>query len=308
MVRDLLQLRGLTLAAAQTSEPGGLARVGGNGAELERLVNDRLSEVREGRRALAADRWPGSRIAESLDRAYRTDEPEYLDDEDVSATRKQSIVGHLHRMNLLLGAYSRFLGVLTPWIRQAAARHGRRARVLELASGSGGFAIELAARASRQGLPVDIVGSDYLPAHVEAATSRALERGVPVEFRVVNAFEMDGIGVGEYDVVFIAQTMHHFSGGQLARMISQAHGVATSAFVGIDGKRALDVFAFVSAIGPLLGRDFLHDAQVSARKMWSEPELELIARLAAPEVSVRTRSLLPGYSVLEVASAGRSND
>jgi len=46
--------------------------------------------------------------------------------------------------------------------------------------------------------------------------------------------------------------------------------------------------------------DFLHDSLISLRRMYSEPELAYIARLAVPHRTARTFSLHPGYSGLEI--------
>jgi SAM-dependent methyltransferase len=132
---------------------------------------------------------------------------------------------------------------------------------------------------------------------------RAAAAGLAVEFREVNAFAMHNVGEGEFDLVFLAQTMHHFTPGQLARMVEQATRRAER-FVGIDVRRSLHVWGIVpgmAALSPHWG--FLHDGIVSIRKMYSEPELALIARLGAPGHAVRTRGVWPGYSVLEVMPA-----
>ena len=242
-----------------------------------------------------------ARLVALLDDHLRTDEPEYLDRPDIPDARKQDIMARLHRFNRLVFAYRRFMKALQPLIRQVHNEQRRPVRMLELASGAGGFTLELVRQADKQGLPVHITGSDYVPAHVESANKKARETGVSTDFRVINAFDMKDIEHGEFDIIFIIQTMHHFSAGQLAMMMRQASEVAGRAFVGIDGYRSLQLFAlmpFFAAINPY--PDFLHDSLISLRRMYSEPELAYIARLAAPDRRVRTFSLHPGYSGLEI--------
>lgn len=255
----------------------------------------REARAREGRR-----RGLATRLAVRLDDWLRTDAPEYLDLASCADAEKVAIVARLDRLNRALRAYHRFFAILRPAIADRYRRERRPVRILELASGAGTFTLELARLAQAAGLPVEVHGSDYLGAHVREGRRRAAAAGLPVAFREVNAFDMHNVVAGEFDLVFLAQTMHHFTPGQLARMVEQATARAPC-FVGIDVRRSLHVWGIVpgmAALGPHWG--FLHDGIVSIRKMYSEPELALVARLAAPDCTVRTRGVLPGYSVLEV--------
>lgn len=104
---------------------------------------------------------------------------------------------------------------------------------------------------------------------------------------------------GSYDLVFTVQSMHHFSPGQLAMMVAQSRKVATTAFVGIDGKRglwnlvAVPVLSAGSLVWP-----YVADGVTSTRRFYSEPELRLISELAAPGARVEVRTQFPAFSVL----------
>ena len=52
-----------------------------------------------------------------------------------------------------------------------------------------------------------------------------------------------------------------------------------------------------------LDRHFARDAWISARRFYSEAELELVARIAAPGATVTTRSETPLTTVLTVTFA-----
>lgn len=274
-------------------------------AELEQAADAAVARLRGLRSEEAARHGLLRRLAVRLDDWVRTDAPEYLDDPDFPPERKQRIVQALHRFNQGVFAYRRFFNVLLPLIRPLASQ--RPVRILELASGSGEFSFALAKLAAKRGIAVEVTGSDYFMEHVEAGNAKARARGSDVRFIQVNAFDMGALDEDSYDIVFIAQSIHHFSPGQVAMMVAQAARVAGTAFVGIDGRRSPEIYAIASvpAVLPLLyyrSLDYVHDALLSARKFYTESELELIARIAAPDAFVSVRAELPGYSVLTVAS------
>jgi SAM-dependent methyltransferase len=261
-----------------------------------------VEALRDARVRHAAERSAPLAWWARFDRALRTHELERLDEPDFPAERKVAIVRALHHFNRLTRAYDRFLHVLEPMIRAISTREARPVRVLELASGSGELALALANRAQRRSLAVEITGSDVLPEHVEAARARAIRTNTPVRFEVIDALAMDHIPTGTWDVVLIAQSLHHFSPGFLAQLFRQGARVAGQAFVGIDGARGLLTLGAVPAVTALsLQRDFLHDAWVTVRKLYAPAELRLLAERAAPGAAVHVRGLAPGWTVVEIA-------
>lgn len=268
---------------------------------LEERVNAVIARLRSERKNQGAKRGLATQLAVTLDEWLRTDEPEFLDRSDYNDEDKVKIVAKLNRFNRVVQAYWRFLLILKPYIEHLHKTGHQKIRILELASGSGEFTLALAERAQKQKLPVEIFGSDYIEAHVQEGNRKAREKGIAAEFRNINAFDMHNVRTGEFDIIFIAQTMHHFTPGQLAKMVAQASEKASYAFIGIDGRRGLDLFGLLPGmwmLNPHFG--FMHDSVISMRKMYSEPELELIANCAAPDHRVSAFSALPGYSVLEV--------
>jgi SAM-dependent methyltransferase len=208
-------------------------------------------------------------------------------------------------MNTVSASYLRFFGLLAPTLRQIQERKGRPARVLELACGSGGFSLALAKLAARRGLAVEVTGSDIVPLYVERAQRQAEEQGGSVSFRILDAINLEEVADGAYDIVFIAQSTHHFSPGQLARMIAEARRVATTSFVSVDGYRSLGMLAFVSGTAIFsLWPAMVHDATISARKFYPEAELEAIARMAAPGARVRIGRIWPLSTTLTLRLDG----
>lgn len=269
--------------------------------ELERAADLRLAEFRSARAHEARSR--GERFRTWLDERVRTDALESLDRADHPEPRKLAQVRLLHVQNLALRTYQRILSVLAPVIAEARARRGGRpVRVLEIASGAGEMAMALAAEAQRRGWPLEVTGSDVVPSYVARANALALSRGSRARFRVIDGFALaESLAHGEVDVVLVAQSAHHFSAGQLAKVIAQVGAAGGTHVVLVDGHRSLRMLLALPSLALLgLDRHFARDAWISARRFYSAPELELVARLAAPRATVTSRCVVPLTTVLTV--------
>jgi SAM-dependent methyltransferase len=212
----------------------------------------------------------------------------------------------LHLQNLALRTYQRTLRILGPVISEARARRGDLpVRVLELASGAGEMTMALAEEAARRGWPLEITGSDVVPSYVARANALAEARGSRARFRVIDAFALaNHLTRGEVDAVFVAQSAHHFSAGQLAKVIAQVEAAGGTHVVIVDGHRCVRMLVALPTIALVgLDRHFAHDAWISARRFYSEPELELVARIAAPRATVTSRCERPLTTVFTVKFA-----
>ncbi len=275
------------------------------GEPLEAQANAALALVRHERARIAEERGSFARFANGLDTALRTNAMEHMDDPNFPESGKLAIANGLDLLNTVTGSYGRFFSLLEPMLRTIAARTGRAPRVLELAGGSGGFACALAALAAKRGLDLTVTGSDVVPLYIDRAREKAAKHALHVDFRIVDALTMGELDAGAYDIIFIAQSVHHFSPGQLARMVSEASRVATTAFVAVDGYRSLSMLAFVVGTALLsFSPAAIHDAVITARKFYSEDELACIGRLGAPSANVAIGRIWPLNTTLVVRFDG----
>ena len=270
---------------------------------LAAVAETTLERFRLARLERARATSPLARVRGALDAATHTETLEYLDRDDVPQRARHRLVRRLHRFNRLLMSYRRFLGVLQPVIEAVSLREQRPARVLELGSGSGAFALAIARLATRRRLRVEITGSDIVGRYIDASNQEAAQRGLPVRFRRINAFDMtNAVTPGEFDIVFIAQSTHHFSPGQVAQVVAQAGAIYARRFVSIDGQRNWWSMLFAPMAGALVTRDrrLVHDASISTRRFYADAELRVLARIAAPLAQIEVRPLEPGFTVLDV--------
>lgn len=256
---------------------------------------------------LRADRLDRARglatLSAHLDAAARTDALEDMDRDDLPPEVRQMLVRRLHLFTRHNLAHHRFIRMLRPTIHRIATTHHRPTRALELASGSGELALALTRLATHHKLPLHITGSDIAAPFVDLANHNATRAKLPTRFRRINAFDLPtAITPGEFDLIFIVQAAHHFSPGQLATMIAQAHRARAAAFIAIDGRRSLRTLTLLPALMALYGsRHLIHDGWISARKFYADAELELIARTAVPDApTIEVRPHEPGFVQLTV--------
>ena len=95
------------------------------------------------------------------------------------------------------------IGTAQPEVVRIAESGGFTGAVIDVGCGTGENALELSAR----GLPV--VGVDAAPRAIEKAQAKALERDLPVEFLVADAFSLDGLG-RRFDTALDCGVFHVF--------------------------------------------------------------------------------------------------
>jgi 2-polyprenyl-3-methyl-5-hydroxy-6-metoxy-1,4-benzoquinol methylase len=224
---------------------------------------------------------------------------EHIDNPALPEERRRKLIRGLDRLNRAVGAYQWLFWALEGFLDRAAP--AGEVSVLDLGSGHGAFPIRLARQGHLGRHPLRVVGSDLQPAYVEEARQAAARAGADVEFRVVDALQLEHLEP-RFDVLTCTQTVHHFPPELLARMLVSARAHARLGILFFDAQRsALNVLG-AAAMGIVAsGADplFLHDAVVSVRRMYAPGELELLARCAPGGEAVRAHNYGPLYVVLE---------
>jgi SAM-dependent methyltransferase len=302
----MLQLKKAGLKALENlRSAGGFPPSWQSMEELEAKTDDFLSRFLDERFRVSKEFGGGFLLTELLDRVMRTSESEHMDDKKLPEKEKLEMVRALDRQNQMMHLYPRYVGMLFSLIDEVAQDKQKEVSVLELASGSGGLALALAEEARRKHQPLSITGSDIVPLFIEEGNRQAEEKKLPVNFRLLNAFALPDFSAGSFDLMLLSQSIHHFTPGQLAIMIAQSAQHTKTAFVGIDGYRSILLAGGVPLMASMQGiASFALDGFTSARKFYSELELDIIAEIATGKKNHIVTSSWP-LSILTIRFDGQ---
>ena len=278
----MLQLKTASFKALENLRSSGNFSSGfRNMDELNLKTDETVARFLDERFAVSQELGGFFWLVELLDSSIRTPDKEHMDKPNLPESERVELVQALDRQNMMMQLYPRYIDTLMPFINEVAEQTKQEVRVLELASGSGGLAFALAEMVQLKNLDVRVTASDIVPAFIEEGNRRAAQRKLSVSFRLINAFDMKELEMGEFDIVVMAQSLHHFTPGQLAVIIAQSGRYGATAFVGIDGYRSMLLAGGVPLVASLQGiGSFTLDGLTSARKFYSELELGIIAEIA----------------------------
>ncbi len=285
---DAYRPRALELAARMDAgEPGASEAYGA-------LVEEALADMR--RRTLERASTPIERLTASVHQRFGdTDEPEWLDDPDLDPEMRVRMIEHLDAINRLVGNYRSFLRAMRPLFAERGPT-----RILDLAAGHGGFALEVARVAREEGLSVEMTATDLRPEYLAVGEEIAAREGLPVRFAVQDALDLSNLAPGAYHGIVCTQAIHHFPPSMTARMFREAARAATRGVVFVDGCRSVMHGALIHALGHVRYRDpgLAHDAWISFRRFYSPEELGLIARLGPEGDRVEAKWMRPAHCLL----------
>lgn len=213
-------------------------------------------------------------------------EEELLDRADLDPKATARSLAELDRVNRA------FLGALplrrTLLPRLAAGARPRR--LLDLGTGSGGVAAEVARAAARRGAAVAVVGLDRKVSHL--ALGRAAERrrggtGIVRQLHVAGDATALPFRDGAFAWSFSTLFFHHFDGDENRRILAEMRRVSRQGTAVVDLRRSRLLYLLVRLVLPLLGAGPVtrNDGRVSVARAWTIPEVA---------------SLLDGEPVLEL--------
>lgn len=266
-------------------------------AALDAEAESALATMRAAVRREAWQAGIGTALLSGLDRLWsRPDAHELMDDPDLAPGLRSSILAVLDHFNTAFGSYEAFVDLLRPLLSRDAPT-----RILDLASGHGGFALAAARAARAEGLAVEITASDLRREYLDLGEAVARREGLSVRFSVQDARDFSNL-TERFDVLTSTQSLHHLPPGLIAVMFEAAVRTAARGVVFVDGCRSVRTGLALGTFNSLRYRHraFLHDTWVSARRFFAPEELELLARIGPWGDGVEARWAPPGFCVLRL--------
>ncbi len=239
-------------------------------------------------------------LAARCDAVVRSERGELLDRAWIPALVKRLEMVLLDRVNRNLGSYDTWAGEVVESLAGLASAH-----VMDLAAGSGGFALHVA-KHPPDGTALRWTVTDREPAYVRLGRQQGRKLGVPIDFDVRDALDLRDLqalsGPGRVDLFICTQSTHHLTPGQLVRLFSQAMAAAEHGILVVDLFRSA-VNVLGAALATTLTAPFLPlqlDGMQSIRRSYTPAELSLLARLAGAS-QVTARTVAPAFAVLHAS-------
>ena len=209
--------------------------------------------------------------------------------------RPQPVTRELERDLANLRSFNRWFGshrlvrhFLRRWLKP-----NEKARILDLATGSGDIPRLIVDHARRENLAVQIDAIDQQESTIEIA--RRLSAGYPeIDFRCANLFEwnslpalkLDGFKPSSlpepYDIVFCSLALHHFTNDDAVRVLQKIRELSRTRVLVADLRRARWLSCAVYLVTATIYRDKMTttDARLSAARAFSFVEMRKLAERA----------------------------
>ncbi len=197
--------------------------------------------------------------------------------------REQSVSRELEADLVNLAAINRQFGGRKIWrhfVRRWMQPRGHY-RVIDFATGGGDGPRCMVDLARRLGATVEITAVDALPATLELA--RRWSAGYPeIRFRRADILASDSVFEEGYDFAFCSLALHHFSAADAVNILRRLRASARLGALAADLRRGFVCRAGAWLVTATLYRAAMtkHDARMSARRAFSDDEMQGLARAA----------------------------
>ena len=195
--------------------------------------------------------------------------------------RPQPVTPELERDLANLRSFNRWFGshrLVRHFLRRWLRPNGK-ARILDVATGSGDIPRLIADYARRPNISVHIDAIDQQQSTIEIA--RRLSAAYPeIDFSCANLFEWDP--PEGYDIVFCSLTLHHFTNDDAVRALQKIRELSRARVLLADLRRARWLSCAVYFVTATIYRDEMTktDARLSAARAFSFAELRELAERA----------------------------
>jgi 2-polyprenyl-3-methyl-5-hydroxy-6-metoxy-1,4-benzoquinol methylase len=206
----------------------------------------------------------------------RVCEPELMDDPQLDRDRHVQALRGMTRIHIA----SRTLAAVWPWIRDHARRARRPLRVLDIATGGGDLPLDIAARARRIGLALEVAACDISGQALAYARLRARRRGLNVRFLRLDVAAQPL--PPDYDIITSGLFLHHLTEPQAIDVLRRMAAAARNMVLVDDLRRTRPGLWLAQLATHALSRSpIVHaDGPQSVRAAFTSDELRRLADAA----------------------------
>src|SRR5213082_963570 len=208
-------------------------------------------------------------------------------------------LANIRSLNRWFGSYRQVRHFLRRWLKP-----NDKARILDVATGSGDIPRLIADHARRQDLEVQVEAIDQQESTIEIA--RRLSAAYPeIHFSCANLFEWDP--PEGYDIVFCSLTLHHFTTNDAVRDLQKMRELSRAHVLLADLRRARWLSCAVYFVTATIYRDEMTkmDARLSAARAFSFLEMRKLAERAGWK-GFRHRKFAVGRQAIWIDSSSRA--
>ena len=212
------------------------------------------------------------------DLSTRSTQTELMDDPSLGGTELEETVDHVERVNkLTFGSQASLRGIAS--LVPASARE---LSVMDIGTGNGGLARDIARWARGHSLDVRVRGIDINPDMIDYANRQCRDCD-DVEFELLDLFDVQGDS--SCDIVHASNMLHHLDGDLVVDALRKMRRIARRGVVIADLHRhPLPWLAMKSTIRLISGNRFVrNDAPLSVARGFTRDELDEFARRAGFE-------------------------
>jgi 2-polyprenyl-3-methyl-5-hydroxy-6-metoxy-1,4-benzoquinol methylase len=197
--------------------------------------------------------------------------PELMDRPQPVTPELERDLANLRSFNRWFGSHRLVRHFLRRWLRPNG-----KARILDVATGSGDIPRLIADYARRQNISVHIDAIDQQQSTIEIAR-RLSAAYLEIDFSCANLFDWDP--PEGYDIVFCSLTLHHFTNDDAVRALQKIRELSRARVLLADLRRARWLSCAVYFVTTTIYRDEMTktDARLSAARAFSFAELRELA-------------------------------
>jgi 2-polyprenyl-3-methyl-5-hydroxy-6-metoxy-1,4-benzoquinol methylase len=212
--------------------------------------------------------------------------PELMDRPQPVTPELERDLANLRSLNRWFGSHRLVRHFLRRWLKPNG-----KARILDVATGSGDIPRLIVDHARRQNLSVHVDAIDQQESTIEIA--RRLSGGYPeINFYCANLFEwnsspglkLDGLkpSSSPYDIVLCSLALHHFTNDDAVRALQKIRELSTTRVLVADLRRARWLSCAVYLVTATIYREEMTktDARLSAARAFSFVEMRELAERA----------------------------